>query len=165
MIILSDAGWSAPPIAKHLDYCGQTFRDLLRAILAYGHDALYQFRSGPPPDTACRDRVAEALRRSLTEDRNWTDWQLSDALAEREIALGARQVRRHLTHIEAGYRRTASTSNHKQDSAKAERAAKVLANLKAKATVSWQELYRLDEWASHRRCRSTTAESCRSSGS
>ena len=32
MVLLSDAGWSAPRIAAHLGYCGQTVRDLLRAF-------------------------------------------------------------------------------------------------------------------------------------
>ena len=117
MVLLSDAGWSAPRIAAHLGYCGQTVRDLLRAFLARGLDALYPFRPGPAPDLAHRDRVAEELTRLLTEDRTWTSRQLSQALAERGISLGPRQVRRHLRRIKAGYRRTASTLKHKQDAA------------------------------------------------
>jgi putative transposase len=145
MVTLSDAGWSAPRIAAHLGYCGQTVRDALRAFLERGRDALYPRRTGPAPDAARRDRVAEALRRSLAEDRTWTGRQLAAALAERGIPLGPRQVRRHLKRIEAGYRRTASTLKHKQDPAKAERAAKVLANLKAKAAAGELILYYLDE--------------------
>src|SRR6516164_10029106 len=72
MVLLSDAGWSAPRIAAHLGYCGQTVRDRLRAFLARGLDALYPFRPGPAPDLAHRDRVAEELTRLLTEDRTWT---------------------------------------------------------------------------------------------
>ena len=49
MVTLADAGWSAPRIARHLGYCGQTVRDLLRAFLARGLESLYPFRSGPPP--------------------------------------------------------------------------------------------------------------------
>lgn len=145
MVVLSDAGWSAPRIANHLGYCGQTVRDLLRAFLARGLDALYPFRSGPAPDLARRGRVAEELTRLLTEERTWTSRQLSQALAERGIVLGPRQVRRHLKRIKAGYRRTASTLKHKQDPAKAERAGRVLANLKAKAAAGRLALYYLDE--------------------
>ncbi len=47
--------------------------------------------------------------------------------------------------MKAGYRRTASTLKHKQDPAKAERAGKVLANLKAKAAAGSVVLYYLDE--------------------
>jgi transposase len=145
MVVLSDAGWSPPRIAEHLGYCGQTVRDLLRAFLARGLDALYPFRSGPAPDTARRDRVAEELTRLLTEERTWTSRQLSQALAGRGISLGSRQVRRHLKWIKAGYRRTASTLKHKQDPAKAERAGHVLKNLKAKAAAGQLALYYLDE--------------------
>jgi putative transposase len=145
MVTLSDAGWSPPRIAEHLGYCGQTVRDRLRDFLARGTDALYPRRTGPAPDVASRDRVAAALRQSLAEDRTWTSRQLAEALAGRGIPLGARQVRRHLKRMRAGYRRTASTLKHKQDPAKAERAGKVLANLKAKAAGGAVKLYYLDE--------------------
>jgi transposase len=145
MVTLSDAGWSAPRIAAHLGYCGQTVRDLLRDFLARRTEALHPRRTGPPPDAARRDRVAEELRKALAEERTWTSRQLSRALAERGIALGARQVRRHLKRMKAGYRRTASTLKHKQDPAKAERARKVLANLKARASAGKLTLYYLDE--------------------
>src|SRR3954449_9557639 len=82
MALLSDAGWSAPRIAAHLGYCGQTVRDVLRAFLARGTDALRPFRSGPPPDTARRTQVTDELKRLLAEDRTWTSRQLVGALAE-----------------------------------------------------------------------------------
>jgi putative transposase len=145
MVLLSDAGWSAPRIAAHLGYCGQTVRDLLRAFLARGTDALQPFRSGPPPDAARRTLVTDELRRLLAEDRTWTSRQLAGALSERGIPLGARQVRRYLKWMGARYRRTAMTLKHKQDPAKAERAARVLANLKAKAAAGELALYFLDE--------------------
>jgi transposase len=145
MLTLADAGWSAPRIAAHLGHCGQAVRDTLKGSLDQGTDALYPRRTGPAPDTARRDRVAEELRRSLAEDRTWTGRQLSEALAARGIGLGPRQVRRHLKRIKAGYRRTASTLKHKQDPAEAERAGKVLGNLKAKAAAGSVVLYYLDE--------------------
>jgi transposase len=145
MVTLSDAGWSAPRIAAHLGYCGQTVRDLLRDFLRRRTEALSPRRTGPAPDVARRDRVAEELRRSLAEDRTWTSRQLSEALAGRGIVLGPREVRRHLKRLKAGYRRTATTLKHKQDPAKAERAGRVLANLKAKAAGGAVKLYYLDE--------------------
>jgi putative transposase len=145
MVTLSDAGWSAPRIAAHLGYCGQTVRALLRDFLARRTEALHPRRTGPAPDAARRDRVAEELRKSLAEDRTWTSRQLSEALAGRGIALGPREVRRHLKRLNAGYRRTAQTLKHKQDPAKAARAGKVLANLKAKAAAGAVKLYYLDE--------------------
>jgi putative transposase len=145
MVTLSDAGWPAPRIAAHLGCHPQTVRDALRAFAARGTAALYPFRSGPAPDAERRDRVAGALRALLAEERTWTSRQLSEALAARGVALGPRQVRRHLKRLGAGYRRTASTLKHKQDPAKAERAGRVLANLKAKAAAGRLKLYFLDE--------------------
>lgn len=145
-----------------LGYCGQTVRDLLRAFTARGTDALYPFRSGPAPDLAHRARVADELKRMLAEDRTWTSRQLSRALAEHGISLGPRQVRRHLRRIKAGYRRTASSLKHKQDPAKAERAGRVLENLKAKA--DWPCITSTSV-ASPRHCLSATVGRCRSSGS
>jgi putative transposase len=145
MVLLSDAGWSAPRIAAHLGYCGQTVRDLLRAFLARGTEALQPFRSGPPPDAARRTQVTDELGRLLAEDRTWTSRQLARALTERGISLGARQVRRYLKRLGARYHRTASTLKHKQDPAKAQRAGRVLENLKAKAAAGELVLYYLDE--------------------
>jgi putative transposase len=145
MVTLSDAGWSPPRIAEHLGCHPQTVRDLLRAFLARGSAALSPFRSGPAPDHHRRDRVNQALRALLGEERTWTSRQLSQALAENGITLGARQVRRYLKRLGARYRRTASTLKHKQDSAKAERAKQVLTHLKAKAATGRLKLYYLDE--------------------
>jgi transposase len=145
MVSLSDAGWSAPRIARHLDYHPQTVRDLLRAFLARGTAALYPFRCGPAPDADRRDRITAALRELLARRRTWTSGQLSHALADQGIDLGARQVRRHLRRMGARYRRTAQTLRHKQDPARAERARRVLRNLKARATAGLLKLYYLDE--------------------
>ena len=90
-----------PRIAAHLGRCGQTVRDLLRAFLARGTEALRPFRSGPPPDAARRAQVTDELKRLLAEDRTWTSRQLARALAGRGIALGARQVRRYLKRLGA----------------------------------------------------------------
>lgn len=145
MVSLSDAGWPAPGIARHLGYHPQTVRDFLRAFLARGTAALYPYRSGPAPDTERRDRVSAALRELLSQKRTWTSGQLSRALSERGIELGDRQVRRYLKRMGARYRRTGQTLRHKQDPAKAERARRVLANLKARATAGLLKLYYLDE--------------------
>src|SRR5512142_428798 len=128
MVCLSDAGWSAPKIAAHLGSHPQTVRDLLRAFLARGTAALYPFRSGPATAAERYDRVAAALRELLAQGRTWTSAQLSRALSECGIELGARQVRRYLKRMGARYRRTAQTLRHEQDPAKAERAGRGLAN-------------------------------------
>jgi putative transposase len=132
MVALSDAGWSPPEIAAHLGYCAPTVRGLLKDFAKRGTDALYPRRTGPAPDTARREQVADALRRLLAEDRTWTSRQLSEALHGLGFAIGPRQARRYLARLDAGYRRTATTVAHKQDPAKAARAAKVLDGLKKK---------------------------------
>jgi len=145
MVTLSDAGWSPPRIATHLGYHPQTVRDRLRDFLGRGTDALSRRRPGPAPDTGRRDEVARALTELLGEGRTWTSRQLSEALAGRGVAIGPRQTRRHLKRLKAGYRRTTSTLKHKQDPAKAERAGRVLANLRRKAAAGRLKLYFLDE--------------------
>jgi transposase len=145
MVTLSDAGWSAPRIAAHLGCHPQTVRDTLRSFAARGTAALRPFRSGPSPDAQRLDEVTGALRELLGRRRTWTSRQLSEALAGRGIAIGPRQVRRYLKRMGARYRRTASTLKHKQDPVKAERARKVLANLKARAAAGRLRLYYLDE--------------------
>jgi putative transposase len=145
MVALSDAGWSPPRIAAHLGYHPQTVRDRLRDFLGRGTDALFRRRPGPAPDTGRRDAVTRALVELLGEGRTWTSRQLSQALADRGLAIGPRQTRRYLKRLEAGYRRTTNTLKHKQDPAKAARAGRVLDNLRAKAAAGRLKLYYLDE--------------------
>jgi putative transposase len=145
MVLLSDAGWSAPRIADHLGYCGHTVRGVLRDFLGRGTPALYPRKTGPAPDTARRERVTDRLRRLLDEDRTWTARQLADALRPQGIDIGPRQARRYLRLLRAGYRRTASTLGHKQDPAKVARAEGVLAGLRRRAAAGRLRLYYLDE--------------------
>jgi transposase len=144
-VLLSDAGWSPPRIAAHLDWHPHTARAVLKDFGRRGRAALWPTRPGPPPDRRRREQVAEALTRLLEQDRTWDSGQLSDALHAEGIAIGPRQVRRYLKRMKAGYRRTASSLAHKQDPAKVERAEAVLANLKAKAAVGELRLGYLDE--------------------
>jgi len=132
MVFLSEAGWSPPRIADHLGYYPQTVRNLLHDFQQRGQPALYPGRPGPSPDAARRDQILGLLRDLLGQDRTWTSAQLAEALGPHGIALGGRQVRRYLGRLRAGYCRTASTLQHKQDPAKAERARAVLGGLKKK---------------------------------
>jgi transposase len=145
MVLSSDAGWSAPRIATHLGYCGHTVRGILRDFNARGTAALYPGKPGPAPDTAKREQVTGHLRQFLGEDRTWTAGQLAEALRPHGVRLGPRQVRRYLRGLQAGYRRTASTLEHKQDPAKVARARQVLAGLMAKAVAGRLRLLYLDE--------------------
>src|SRR5262245_32787479 len=132
MVLLSEAGWSPPRIAAHLRRYPQTVRNALHDFRCRGTPALYPDRPGPQPDHARRDRVLGLLRDLLGQDRTWTSAQLAEALLPHGIELGGRQVRRYLTLLMAGYRRTAPTVGHKQDPAKVARATTVLSGVKKK---------------------------------
>ena len=93
---------------------------------------MFPRRTGPPPDTRRRQQVTEALTELLDQERTWTSRQLAAALAERGIALSARQVRRYLGMLKAGWRRTTNSLRHKQDPERIARAKRVLNNLKKK---------------------------------
>lgn len=145
MVLLSEAGWSPPRIAQHLDCYPQTVRNLLHAFRQRGRAALWPQPTGPAPDVTRSDRILGLLRDLLGQDRTWTSAQLAEALRPHEVALSGRQVRRYLHRLKAGYRRTASSLAHKQDPAKVERAKQVLSNLKDKALAGALDLYYLDE--------------------
>lgn len=132
MVLLSEAGWSPPRIAAHLRRYPQTVRKVLHDYRRRGTPAFHPDRPGPAPDAQRRDRLLGLLRDLLGQDRTWTSAQLAEALLPHGIALGGRQVRRYLALLKAGYRRTASTLEHKQNPAKVERARTVLGGVKKK---------------------------------
>jgi putative transposase len=132
MVTLSAIAWAPARIAAHLGYCTATVRATLKDFLARGTAALFPRRTGPPPDLQRRQEVTGVLTALLEQERTWTSRQLAAALAERGIALSARQVRRYLGMLNAGWRRTTNSLRHKQDPAKVARAERVLDNLKKK---------------------------------
>jgi transposase len=132
MVLLSSLAWAPARIAAHLGYCTATVRAVLKDFLDRGAAALFPRRTGPPPDLRRRREVTEILTELLEQERTWTSRQLAAALAERGIALSARQVRRYLGTLKAGWRRTTNSLRHKQDPEKVARAERVLENLKKK---------------------------------
>jgi putative transposase len=132
MVLLSSVAWAPARIAAHTGYCTATVRATLKDFLARGTAALFPRRTGPPPDAERRRRVTEALTDLLGHQRTWTSRQLAAALAGRGIDLSARQVRRYLGLLKAGWRRTTNSMRHKQDPAQVARAERVLDNLKKK---------------------------------
>jgi putative transposase len=132
MVLLSDAGWSAPRIAGHLGYCAAAVRATLKRFGAAGTAGLRRGRPGPPKDAARRARVTAALDRLLDQDRTWTAARLAAALGEEGIALGTRQTRTDLVAMGARWRRVQRTLRHQQDPERVERAERVLASLKNK---------------------------------
>src|SRR5215831_19155986 len=92
MVLLSDAGWSAPRIADHLGCHPHTARKALRLFRQQGTAGFARLRPGPPPDQARRDRVTSLLADLLGQERTWTSAQLAEALRPHGIHLGTRQV-------------------------------------------------------------------------
>src|SRR5262245_47971244 len=131
MVLLSDAGWSPPRIARHLNCHPHTARAALKGYRDHGLAAFQPQRPGPSPDLQRRQAVTDRLRALLGQERTWTSRQLAEAL-QPDIALSPRQVLRYLASLRARYRRTAPTVRHKQDPAKVERAKQILAGLKKK---------------------------------
>src|SRR5580704_16548141 len=129
MVFLSDAGWSAPKIAQHLGNHPHTVRSALKGFRDRGTAAFQPDKPGPEPDHDRRAAVTGKLSELLAQERTWTSRQLAGAL---DIGIGHRQTRLYLTLLKAGYRRTAQTLSHKQDSKKVARAEVVLSNLKKK---------------------------------
>ena len=132
MVMLSAVAWSPARIAAPLGYGAATVRATLKDFLARGTTALFPRRTGPPPDAERRRRVTEVLTDLLGQERPWTSRQLAAALAGRGIDLSARQVRRYLGMLQAGWRRTTNSLRHKQDPAPVARAERVLDNWKKK---------------------------------
>lgn len=128
MALLSAAGWSPPRIAAHLGCYPQTVRTVLHGFAARGTAALSPGRPGPAPDAARREQVSGRLRELLGQGRTRTARQLAAALRPGGIGIGPRQVRRYLAGMSAGYRRTASTLEHKQDPGRVGRATVVRGN-------------------------------------
>jgi transposase len=145
MVALSDSGWEPARIAGHLGYGYRTVLKVLHDFESRGTEALFPRRRGPAPDTSRRERITGLLRELVGQDRTWTAAPLAEALDGHGVTIGARQVRRYLKRLKAGYRRTASTVRHKQDPVKVARAEAILANLRAKAEARQLELFYLDE--------------------
>lgn len=136
LLLLSDAGWSPPQIARHLGCHAVTVRSVLKRFAVGGPACVRRGRPGPLPDMARREAVTTALDALLGQDRTWTAAQLATALAEQDIHLSTRQTRKYLGRMGARWRRTARTLRHKQDPARMAEAAAALDDLKKKRRLA-----------------------------
>src|SRR5688500_18409184 len=68
VVLLSDAGWSAPRLAAHLGVHPHTARAALKGFAARCSAALHPDRPGPEPDHDRRADVTGRLRGLLGQD-------------------------------------------------------------------------------------------------
>lgn len=127
MVALSAAGWPVRRIAGHLGCCAETVRRGFRRFRTEGWAMVRHRPPGPPPATARREQVETAVRGLVAQPRTWTANQVAAALAEQGIRLSARQTRRYLKRLGAGWRRTKRSLAHKQDPVRVARARETLA--------------------------------------
>src|SRR5215469_18537210 len=80
IVLLSDAGWSPPRIARHLGCHPHTARAALKGYRDHGLAALQPQPPGPPPDHQRRQAVTQRLTQLLGQRRTWTSRQLAEAM-------------------------------------------------------------------------------------
>jgi transposase len=116
MLRLSDAGWSIPQIAAHLQKHPQTVRFWIKTFLLESFDALVDPpRPGRP--SAVTEEILGAVRQWIEKgDRIWSSDQVAQEV-ERVFGLrrSAKQWRRLLRRQEMTYKRTSRNLKHKQD--------------------------------------------------
>jgi len=115
MLRLSDAGWSIPKIAAHLQYHEQTVRHWVKVFLLEGFDALVDPPRPGKPSAITQDILAQVRAWIQTGDRTWNSRQIAEQV---ERVFGIRrshdQWRRLLRREHLAYKRTSRNLRHKQ---------------------------------------------------
>jgi transposase len=116
MLRLSDAGWSIPKIARHLNLHEQTVRRWIKVFLLDGFDALVDPpRPGKP--SAITEEILAAVRAWIHKgDRTWSVRHIAEEVARVYGLRRSRdQWRRLLRRDQLAYKRTSRNLKHKQD--------------------------------------------------
>ena len=115
MVRLSDAGWSVPRIARHLDQHEQTVRAWIKAFLTGGFAALPNKPRGGK-HSAVTPAMLDAVRTTVADSqRTWTAAQVADWVAEHySVRISAGRMRLHLKRAKISYQRTSRSLKHKQ---------------------------------------------------
>jgi transposase len=117
MLRLSDAGWSIPKIALHLQMHEQTVRRWIKVFLLEGFDALVDPpRPGKP--SAITPEILVAVHQWIDKgDRIWSAAQVAEEVFQvYGIRRSAKQWRRLLRREKLTYKRTSRNLKHKQNS-------------------------------------------------
>ena len=117
MVRLSDAGWSIPKIAVHLQISEKRVRHYIKTFLAEGFDALPD-RPHPGQQSALTPQMEEAIRQQMRqEQRTWTAAQVADWVAQQlGVRLTPDYLARRLKRARIAYKRTGRSLHHKQNS-------------------------------------------------
>jgi putative transposase len=117
MVRLSDAGFSIPKIAAHLQISEKRVRHYIKAFLTAGFDALPD-RPHLGQSSALTPAMEEALRKQMRqEQRTWTAAQVADWVAQQfGLRLTPDYLARRLKRARIAYKRTGRTLHHKQNS-------------------------------------------------
>jgi len=116
MVRLSDAGFTIPKIAAHLQISEKRVRHYIKAFLHQGFDALPD-RPHLGQQSALTPAMEEALREQMRrEARTWTAAQVADWIAKQfDVRLTPDHLARRLKRARIAYKRTGRTLHHKQD--------------------------------------------------
>lgn len=115
MVRLSDAGWSVPQIAPHLQQHEQTVRRWIKAYLAEGFDALTDQPHPGQQSAITQDILAEVRAWLEKGDRTWNTSQIAKEVEKRHgLRRSPRQWRQVLRREKLSYKRTKRTLRHKQ---------------------------------------------------
>ena len=115
MLRLSDAGYSVPNIARHLQQHEQTVRAWIKAFLTGGFDALVNKPRGGK-HSAFTPAIQEAVRAEITKgERTWTAAQVADWVSEHYgVRLSVGRMRKQLRRARLSWQRTSRSLQHKQ---------------------------------------------------
>jgi transposase len=116
MVRLSDAAWSIPQIAAHLQISEKRVRHYIKAFLTQGFDALPD-RPHRGQQSALTPAMEEAIRQEMRRQaRTWTAAQVADWVAQRlGVRLTPDYLARRLKRARIAYKRTGRSLHHKQD--------------------------------------------------
>jgi transposase len=116
MVRLSDAGFTLPWIARHLDHSEVRVRYWIQQFLAGGFDALPD-QPHPGQTSALTPEILAAVQAEMAQSpQAWTARQIADWVAERYgTRRSPRQVSRMVARAKQSYKRTQRGLKQKQN--------------------------------------------------
>jgi putative transposase len=116
MVRLSDAGWSIPKIARHLQISEVRVRFWVKHFLAGGFEALPD-APHPGQQSALTPAILAAVEAAIRQSgRTWSAQQVAAWVAEHHgVRRSVERVRERLREARLSYKRTNRSLKHKQN--------------------------------------------------